>query len=188
VRVGGGGEWRTCAMRDDEPRPVWMSLPITRVTSSMLVFITAVEREFVYKCSTVCVFITAVPISKLFAKITYYKACVCVFIMQFPAVRVSCYSDRFQFTFRRRCLVTKATLPLKPERSVPGQCRDFDQCRDGSSAWATLPDATSAQCRDRAMLTRRPGRGASAECQTNCAWVSLCGPASRDRAGKGFTH
>jgi hypothetical protein len=24
VRVGGGGEWRTCAMRDDEPRPVWM--------------------------------------------------------------------------------------------------------------------------------------------------------------------
>jgi hypothetical protein len=25
VRVGGGGEWRTCAMRDDEPRPVWMS-------------------------------------------------------------------------------------------------------------------------------------------------------------------
>jgi hypothetical protein len=26
---GGGGEWRTCAMRDDEPRPVWMSLLIT---------------------------------------------------------------------------------------------------------------------------------------------------------------
>jgi hypothetical protein len=26
VRVGGGGEWRTCAMRDDEPRPVWMSV------------------------------------------------------------------------------------------------------------------------------------------------------------------
>ena len=27
VRGGGGGEWRTCAMRDDEPRPVprWMS-------------------------------------------------------------------------------------------------------------------------------------------------------------------
>jgi hypothetical protein len=29
VRVGGGGEWRTCAMRDDEPRSVWMSLLIT---------------------------------------------------------------------------------------------------------------------------------------------------------------
>ena len=29
VRVGGGGEWRTCAMRDDEPRPVWMCLLIT---------------------------------------------------------------------------------------------------------------------------------------------------------------
>jgi hypothetical protein len=29
VRVGGGGEWRICAMRDDEPRPVWMSLLIT---------------------------------------------------------------------------------------------------------------------------------------------------------------
>jgi hypothetical protein len=29
VRVGGGGQWRTCAMRDDEPRPVWMSLLIT---------------------------------------------------------------------------------------------------------------------------------------------------------------
>ena len=26
---GGGGEWRTCAMRDDEPRPVWMSPIIT---------------------------------------------------------------------------------------------------------------------------------------------------------------
>ena len=23
---GGGGEWRTCAMREDEPRPVWMGL------------------------------------------------------------------------------------------------------------------------------------------------------------------
>jgi hypothetical protein len=29
----GGGEWRTCAMRDDEPRPVWMSLLITHCTS-----------------------------------------------------------------------------------------------------------------------------------------------------------
>ena len=36
VRVGAGGDWRTCATRDDEPR-------------------------------TVCVFITAVPITKLFA-------------------------------------------------------------------------------------------------------------------------
>ncbi len=26
---GGGGEWRTCAMRDDEPRRVWMSPLIT---------------------------------------------------------------------------------------------------------------------------------------------------------------
>jgi hypothetical protein len=26
---GGGGEWRTCAMIDDEPRPVWMSPLIT---------------------------------------------------------------------------------------------------------------------------------------------------------------
>jgi len=25
VRGGGGGEWTTCAMIDDEPRPVWMS-------------------------------------------------------------------------------------------------------------------------------------------------------------------
>jgi len=29
VRGGGGGEWRTCATRDDEPRPVRTSLPIT---------------------------------------------------------------------------------------------------------------------------------------------------------------
>jgi hypothetical protein len=30
VRVGGGGEqWRTCATRDYEPRPVWTRLPIT---------------------------------------------------------------------------------------------------------------------------------------------------------------
>ena len=27
--VGLGGEWRTCATRDDEPRPVWTSLSIT---------------------------------------------------------------------------------------------------------------------------------------------------------------
>jgi hypothetical protein len=26
---GGGKQWRTCATRDDEPRPVWTSLPIT---------------------------------------------------------------------------------------------------------------------------------------------------------------
>jgi len=26
---GGGGELTTCAMIDDEPRPVWTSLPIT---------------------------------------------------------------------------------------------------------------------------------------------------------------
>jgi hypothetical protein len=26
---GGGGEWRTYAMIDDEPRPVWMSPLIT---------------------------------------------------------------------------------------------------------------------------------------------------------------
>jgi hypothetical protein len=25
---GGGGYWGTCATRDDEPRPVWTSLPI----------------------------------------------------------------------------------------------------------------------------------------------------------------
>ena len=29
LHVGEGGEWRTCATRDDEPRPVWTSLPIT---------------------------------------------------------------------------------------------------------------------------------------------------------------
>jgi hypothetical protein len=26
---GGGGYWGTCVTRDDEPRPVWTSLPIT---------------------------------------------------------------------------------------------------------------------------------------------------------------
>jgi hypothetical protein len=40
VRVGEGGEWRTCAMRDDEPRPVWMSLPIT--------------HKFCVLCTAVC--------------------------------------------------------------------------------------------------------------------------------------
>ncbi len=31
VRVGPGGgkQWKTCATRDYEPRPVWTSLPIT---------------------------------------------------------------------------------------------------------------------------------------------------------------
>jgi len=29
---GGGGQRRTCAMRYDEPRRVWSSLPITRIT------------------------------------------------------------------------------------------------------------------------------------------------------------
>ena len=28
--LGGGKQWRTCATRDDEPRPVWTSLPITQ--------------------------------------------------------------------------------------------------------------------------------------------------------------
>ena len=28
-RGGGEGRWRTCATRDDEPRPAWTSLPIT---------------------------------------------------------------------------------------------------------------------------------------------------------------
>ena len=26
--MGGGGEWRTCATRDDEARPVWTSLSL----------------------------------------------------------------------------------------------------------------------------------------------------------------
>jgi hypothetical protein len=26
---GGGKQWRTCATRDYEPKPVWTSLPIT---------------------------------------------------------------------------------------------------------------------------------------------------------------
>jgi hypothetical protein len=26
---GGGGQWRPCATKDYEPRPVWTSLPIT---------------------------------------------------------------------------------------------------------------------------------------------------------------
>jgi hypothetical protein len=42
-RRGGGEQWRTCATRDYEPRPVWTSL-------------------------VVCVFITAVPITKLIAR------------------------------------------------------------------------------------------------------------------------
>jgi hypothetical protein len=29
VAWGGGGYWRTCTTRDDEPRPVWTSLPMT---------------------------------------------------------------------------------------------------------------------------------------------------------------
>ena len=29
VSVFGRGQWRTCATRDDEPRPLWTSLPIT---------------------------------------------------------------------------------------------------------------------------------------------------------------
>ena len=47
VRVGGGGEWRTCAMRDDEPRPVWMSLPITEVC-----VVGPIKRVCVYYCRT----------------------------------------------------------------------------------------------------------------------------------------
>jgi hypothetical protein len=39
VRVGGGGEWRTCAMRDDEPRPVWMSQRPEDVIANRSVFI-----------------------------------------------------------------------------------------------------------------------------------------------------
>jgi len=31
VRVGGGGSWRTCAMRYDEPRLVWTRLTTTHL-------------------------------------------------------------------------------------------------------------------------------------------------------------
>ncbi len=54
---GGGGEWRTCAMRDDEPRPVWMNLLITHKLARFAAGPGA---------GGVC-FITAGPITKLFA-------------------------------------------------------------------------------------------------------------------------
>ena len=46
VRVGGEGEWRTCAMRDDEPRPVWIPVPVcpAEVTVTLCDFVTG---EFV---------------------------------------------------------------------------------------------------------------------------------------------
>jgi hypothetical protein len=54
VRVGGGGEWRTCAMRDDEPRPVWMSLPSTHwdpfITVPMCVCL--LLQDLVQRCFT----------------------------------------------------------------------------------------------------------------------------------------
>jgi hypothetical protein len=52
---GGGGYGRTCATRDDEPRPVWTSLPITRVCLLL--------QDLV---QSVCVFFTAGPSTKLF--------------------------------------------------------------------------------------------------------------------------
>jgi hypothetical protein len=30
---GGGEQWRTCATRDYEPRPVWTSLPVVFITA-----------------------------------------------------------------------------------------------------------------------------------------------------------
>ena len=35
VRVGGGGECGTCAMRNDESRPVWSSLPDTHYSTGV---------------------------------------------------------------------------------------------------------------------------------------------------------
>ncbi len=73
-----GGYWRTCATRDDEPRPVW--------TCVCLLLQDLVQRTCVCSllqdlgclqgggggmedmCYEVCVFITAVPITKLFAR------------------------------------------------------------------------------------------------------------------------
>jgi hypothetical protein len=46
VRVGGGGEWRTCAMRDDEPRPVWMSVPPVGGTPALQTPCEAHIRDF----------------------------------------------------------------------------------------------------------------------------------------------
>ena len=34
IACGCGGRWRTCATRDDEPRPVWTSLPTESVAES----------------------------------------------------------------------------------------------------------------------------------------------------------
>ncbi len=47
------GYWRTCATRDDEPRPVWTSLLITHGVCALVIMM--------------CVFITAGPSTKLFA-------------------------------------------------------------------------------------------------------------------------
>jgi hypothetical protein len=48
--VGGGGEWRTCAMRDDEPRPVWMSLLIThRFIDAVNTLFTKIKNEMKIK-------------------------------------------------------------------------------------------------------------------------------------------
>jgi hypothetical protein len=59
IRVGGGGEWRTCATRDDEPRPVW--------TESAHHALVNAGVWCVYYCRTCVAFITAVPSTKLFA-------------------------------------------------------------------------------------------------------------------------
>jgi hypothetical protein len=66
VRVGGGGEWRTCAMRDDEDSGGHVCCVFYCSTVCVLCFLLQ-ELVLLLFITAACVFITAGPITKLFA-------------------------------------------------------------------------------------------------------------------------
>jgi hypothetical protein len=56
---GGGGEWRTCAMIDDEPRTVWMSPLITRLVFRLTQFFSEFLGRRQQACQSLAVYYTS---------------------------------------------------------------------------------------------------------------------------------
>ncbi len=62
---GEGGIWRTCATRDDEPRPVWSNLPITHLVNSGFLVSSVLYGKRSFSVTTPCARPTRVNTERL---------------------------------------------------------------------------------------------------------------------------
>jgi hypothetical protein len=78
-RERGGGYWRTCATRDDEPRPVWTSdYSITHTHSSNRVCL--LLQDLLQSCSRcVCVYYSR-TVQSCLCLLLQYNVCVCLLL------------------------------------------------------------------------------------------------------------